>query len=133
MIVDAAEDAVQKRNQCDESDEHGADVQREMKSVGSAFGDRTEDVGFLLLFAFAVVKFHFRGGGFRAGHFASTGERNFSFGNENFRHQNSAGGGHDDGAQQEFRADAECDVRSHDAARDMGHAGGHDGHQLRAS
>ena len=70
-----------------------------------------------------LVRRHFDGAG---------GGGHFGFGDEHFCDEDGAGGGHDDGGEQVFRVDAEENVGGHDSAGDVGHAGGHDGHQLAA-
>ena len=54
------------------------------------------------------------------------------FRNQHFGEQDGAGRGHDDGGKQMARLDAISDIGCHDAARDVSHAAGHDGHQLAA-
>ena len=61
------------------------------------------------------------------------GKRFFRFRHEHLRHQDGAGRSHDDGAEQMFGLDAIENVSAHDAAGDVGHAGGHDRHQFGAS
>ncbi len=54
----------------------------------------------------------------------------FGFGDEHFCYEDGAGGGHDDCGEKIFGVDAEADVSRHDAAGDVGHAGGHDDHEF---
>ena len=60
------------------------------------------------------------------------GSGEFCLGHQHFGDEYGAGGGHDDGREQVLRVDAEADVGGHDAARNVGHAGGHDRHKLGA-
>ena len=74
VVMNAAENAVEKRDKRNERDEHGTHVKGEMKAVGGAFRDRAEEV-FFLLSTVAILELHFGGGGFRRD-FASAGEWN---------------------------------------------------------
>ena len=53
-------------------------------------------------------------------------------GHEHLGDEDGSGRGHDDGGEEVLRVDAEEDVGGHDAAGDVRHAGGHDGHELGA-
>src|SRR5271165_2087430 len=114
-IVDPAHDPVDQIEKRDERDEHGANVEREVKSVDCTARNGAEKIGFF---------FHF-------GHFhAASGKRLLSLGNEHLGHKQRAGGGHDDGGEKMLGFDTERDVGRHDAAGDVGHAAGHYHHQL---
>src|SRR6185312_2710637 len=115
--MDASEDAVSERDQRQEADQHDGDVEGEGAAVDGAAGDGPDEVLVAMLF----VGRHFddaRGGG------------HFGFGDEHLGDEDGAGRGHDDGGEQIGGVDAVGNVRGHDAARDVGHARGHDGHQL---
>src|ERR1700722_202111 len=116
-VVDSAHDAVDEIQESDERDEHGGDVEGQMKAVDSAARNGAEEIGFFI---------HF-------GHFdAARGERLFGFRHEHFSHEQRARGGHDDRGKKMLGFDAEGDVGSHDAAGDVSHAAGHHDHQLRS-
>ena len=86
--MNSAHDAVDEIEQGDEGDEHGADIEREMKAVHGAARNGAEKIGFF---------FHF-------GHFDAAGrERLLGFRHEHFGHEQGARRGHDDGGEQDAR------------------------------
>src|SRR6266436_5178 len=114
-VVDTAHGAVDEIQESDERDEHGGDIEGQMKAVDSTARNGAEEIGFF---------FHF-------GHFdAARGERLFGFRHEHFCHKQRTWGSHDNRGEKMLGFDAEGDVGGHDAAGDMGHAASHDDHQL---
>src|SRR5665213_1696040 len=118
-IRDAQHAGVDQADQREEADEHDGDVEGKLPAVDGSAGNRADKV-------FAGVLFTRR-----HGDGAGRGW-DFGLGHQHFGDQDGPGSGHDDGRQEVFGVDAEADVSGHDAARDVGHAGGHDGHQLGA-
>ena len=57
----------------------------------------------------------------------------FGLGDKHLRYEDGAGSCHDDGGEEVGGVDAVGDVSSHDAAGDVSHAGGHDGHEFGVS
>ena len=117
--MEPVEDGVEQGDQGEEADEHDADVEGELAAVDGAAGDGSDEVlvGVHLVFGDDDAAF---------------GGRGFGFGDEHFGQQNGAGRGHDDGGEQVARLNALGDVHGHDAAGDVGHAAGHDGHEFGA-
>ncbi len=110
---------VEQADEGEKADQHDGDVEGKLAAVDGAAGDGGDEVVVLVLFAGRHPD-RTGGGGL------------FGLGDEHLGDENGAGGGHDDGGEKVLRVDAEADVGSHDAAGDVGHAGGHDGHQLGA-
>ena len=114
-VVRATHHGIDEIEERDERDEHGANIESEMKAVDRAARDGAEKIGVLL---------HF-------GHFNAAGsERLLGFGHEHFGHEQSARRGHDDGGEKMLGFDAKGNVGGHDAAGDMSHAARHDDHEL---
>ena len=118
-VGDAEHDGVDEADEREEADEHDGDVEGELAAVDGAAGDGADEVFVLVFF----VGRHVDGAG---------GGGDFGFGDEHLGDEDGAGGGHDDGGEEVFGVDAEADVGGHDSAGDVGHAGGHDGHELGA-
>ena len=118
-VRDAEHDGVDQADQREEADEHDGDVEGELAAVDGAAGDGGDEVLVAVLFAGRHLD-DARGGG------------DFGFGHEHLGDEDGAGRGHDDGGEQVLGVDAEDDVGGHDAAGDVRHAGGHDGHELGA-
>ena len=116
---DAEHDGVDEADDSEEADEHDGDVEGELAAVDGAAGDGADEVFVLVLFVFLHVN-------------GAHGFGDFGFGDEHFGDEDGAGRGHDDGGEEVLRADAEEDVGRHDAAGDVRHAGGHDGHEFGA-
>ena len=118
-VGDAEHDGVGEADESDEADEHDGDVEGELAAVDGAAGDGGDEVFVLVLF----VGRHVDGAG---------GGGDFGLGHQHFGDEDGAGRGHDDGGEQVLGVDAEADVGGHDAAGDVGHAGGHDDHEFAA-
>ena len=111
-----AEAAVDEGHDGDERDQHGDHVQHEVQPLGGAPGCRVHDVyvgpGDVELQA--------------PQRFGHLGLRLQELG-----HHDRSRRRHDDGRQEVPRLDPERDIRRHDGAGDVRHAGGHHRHQLR--
>ncbi len=118
-VADAEHHGVEQADEGEEADEHDGYVEGELASVDGAAGDGGDEVVVFVL----LVGGHVDGAG---------GGGDFGLGDEHFCYEDGAGGGHDDGGEEILRVDAEADVGRHDSAGDVGHAGGHDGHELGA-
>jgi len=116
-VGDAEHDGVGEADESQEADEHDGYVEGERAAVDGAAGDGGDEVVVLVLF----VRRH----GDSAG-----GGGDFGLGHKHLRYEDGSGSGHDDGREEVLGVDAEADVGRHDAAGDVGHAGGHDGHEL---
>jgi len=118
-VGDAKHDGVEEADERDEADEHDGDVEGELAAVDGAACDGGDEV-----FVFVLLV---------GGHAdRADGGWDFGFGDEHFGDEDGAGCGHDDGGEKVLRVDAEADVSGHDAAGDVGHARGHDDHELGA-
>ncbi len=118
-VGDAEHDGVEEADQGDEADQHDGDVEGELAAVDGAPGDGGDEVFVSVLF----IGRHVDGAG---------GGGDLRLGDEHLCDENGAGGGHDDGGEEVLGVDAEEDVCRHDAAGDVSHARGHDGHQFGA-
>ena len=116
-VVNPTHDAVGQADEGEEADEHDGDIEGERAAVDGAAGDRPDEV---LFFVFLAGR-HLDDAG---------GGGNLGLWHEHFGDENGAGSGHDDGGEEIGGVDAVGNVRGHDAAGDVGHAGGHDGHEL---
>src|SRR6185437_11292509 len=117
MVVNRAKHAVGHGDERQESDEHAADVEREVEAVARALGGGVDDVDGGLL----DLDVDLAGGGGLAG-----------FGDEDLGQHDGGWSGHDDGGEQVSDADArDLDVGGHHRAGNMRHAAGHDGEELR--
>jgi hypothetical protein len=117
VVVDAAEDSVGEADESEEADEHDGDVKGECAAVDGTAGDGSDEVLVAVLFGGRHLDDACGGG-------------NVGFGDEHLGDKDGARGGHDDGREEIRRVDAVGDVSGHDSAGDVGHAGGHDGHEL---
>ena len=116
-VVDSAHDAVGEADEGEEADEHDSDVEGERAAVDGAAGDGADEVFFLVLFG--------------GRHFDDAcGGGNVGFGDEHLGDEDGTGCGHDDGSEEVGGVDAVGNICGHDAAGDVSHAGGHDGHEL---
>ena len=115
----AEHDGVEEADEGDEADEHDGDVEGKLTAIDGAAGDGGDEV-FVLVF---LVGGHVDG---------ADGGGNFGFGDEHLSDEDGTGGGHDDGGEKVLGVDAEAYVGGHDAAGDVGHAGGHDDHEFGA-
>jgi hypothetical protein len=113
--VRPGEERVEQGDQGEEADEHDGHVHGQLAAVDGAAGDGADEVFFLVHLVFGDDDAAFGGG-------------DFGFGDEHLGDEDGAGRGHDDGGEQVARFDALRDVHGHDAAGDVGHAAGHDGH-----
>ena len=110
---------VEEADQGEEADEHDRDVEGELAAVDGAAGDGGDEVLVGVLFV----------GGHRDG---ACGCGDLGLGDEHFCDEDGSRSGHDDGGEEVLSVDAEADIGGHDPAGDVGHAGGHDRHELGA-
>ncbi len=114
-----AEQAVEQGDQSQKADQHDGHIHGQLAAVDGAAGDGADEVFFLVQLVFGDDDAAFGGG-------------RFGFRHQHLGHQDRSGRGHDDGGEQVARFDALRNVHGHDAAGDVGHAAGHDGHQFAA-
>ena len=105
QIVNAAENAVDQRDQGEERNQHGGHVERQVQAVGGALGRGVEHVA---VFALELDVFELGRPG---------GERLLGFRHQHLGDQDGSRRGHDDGRQQMPRLDAVSDVGAHDCRR----------------
>ena len=117
-VVQPAQDAVRERNQRQEGDQHGPNIDGKLQTVSGAPRDGAQKI--------FVLVHHF------LGHLhAACRHRLLSLRYQHLGHQQRAWRSHNHGGEEVLGIDAEGDVGAHDAARDVRHPAGHDGHQLR--